>query len=197
MYKKALIAAAAALVMASPAAADTFKYNLDGGGFIMIDNVTGEVVLQDAGGNQSFGQGESFKNWSADQPFGSDVRCNGICADHSNKFLFDSISGTFNGRDLSGTGLVTQFRTYEGSSLFNKISIWHPSGDIHVQPQQPIISSSSTSSGGSSTSTSGGGSTSGGSTSTSSGGVPVPAPGMLALFGLGAGTILWRRRKKA
>ena len=68
-------------------------------------------------------------------------------------------------------------------------------------------STSSTSTGGSTSSTSTGGSTSststssggtGGSTSTggSTGGTPVPAPGALLLFGLGAGALAFRRSRK-
>ena len=147
MLKKSLFGLLAVAAMASPAAAENIKYNLGGGGFIMIDNVSGQVVLQDRNGNQSFGQGASFVGWDPNAPFASDVRCNGICADKSNKFMFDSISGSFNGKNLSGSALVVQFRSSPSNSKFNQISIWTPSGDVHVSPQQPIVSGSSTSSG--------------------------------------------------
>lgn len=194
MKTKFILAALAAIAVAAPASADVFNYNLSDGGKMSIDNTAGTFEFVDPSGARSSGSGVAFKRWTKDANLNDPVRTT---------YMFDSWTGTYNGRDLSGGKLWSSF-----TNSNNELSLWHPVGDIHFTPNfsgSTGGSSGGSSSGGASSSgasssgaSSSGASSSGGSSGGSGGGSPVPAPGVIGLFGaglIGLGLARHRRRK--
>lgn len=221
--KKAVIAlAASAALIAGPASAEIFTYDLgsespEGVTQIMVDNELGKVKFLDANGDlKGFGMGEAFKSWEGNQ------LSQGI-----DFFKFESGVGTFNGLPIEvGKFIPDPSSNGDGSLIFNSqgqnldfnasfVPAAPPSDPVAPVANDPVApaandpvapASTSTSSGGSGSSTS---TTSSSSSSSSSGGAPgdssggssggadVPAPGVLGLMALALAAIgLGRRRRK-
>lgn len=178
-----ILAATAAFVGAAPAYAAIFTYNQTNGDVLTINTDTQTGTLVGANINTTF-TSDGFATFTGG-------------ANPSGTFHLSSVTGTrtINGQTttpfighveeliISSTGrtnLWTRWRTASGQAI---------GGDYITTIGTYTPPPPTTSTGGTTTSSTGG------TTTSSTGGTNVPAPGMLALFALGAGGLAWRRRR--
>ena len=169
--------AASTLALAAPASASIYTYTQSNGAVLTINTQTGTGTLIGNDINSTFTSSDFTSFTGGPNPTGS--------------FNLDSLDGyrVIGGRRHYDNPAHQQKLIISASGRTNLWSYWGNSpryGDYisHISgytPPTPTGSSGSS-----------GGSTGGGST----GGTDVPAPGMLVLFGLGAGAVALRRRRK-
>ncbi len=177
--KKSSIAAgcvAAALTFSAPASASVFTYNQNNGAVLTINTATRTGTLIGADINTTF-TSPDFANFTGGRnPTGS--------------FNLATLDGyrLINGQRFPDNTSHPQRLIFGSNGSTNLWSFWGTGsqfGDyitriIGYTPPPPV---------GSTGGSTGGGSTGGGSTD-------IPAPGMLALFGIGAAAVAFRRRRK-
>ncbi|MEE9432955.1 MAG: PEP-CTERM sorting domain-containing protein [Sphingorhabdus sp.] len=166
------------LTAATSASATTYIYKQNNGAVLTLDTANNRGTLIGRDINVSFTSSDLANFTGGAKPSGS--------------FTLDNLDGyrKIRGRRYYDNPSHTQKLIISDNGRTNLWSHWGTTpryGDYitYVRKYYPPTTGSS----GGSTST--GGSTGGGST----GGTDVPAPGMLALFGLGAGALAFRRRR--
>ena len=173
-----LAAFSAAAIAAAPASATIYTYTQTNGAVLTINTATNTGTLIGRDINARFTSADFANFTGGENPTGM--------------FALDNLDGyrIINGRRYSDNVSHPQKLIIDANGRTNLWSYWgrgNQYGDYitrigsYTPPAPPTTSSS-------------GGTGTGGS----SGGTPtdVPAPGMLALFGLGAGAIALRRRRK-
>ena len=170
--------AASTLALVAPASATIYTYTQTNGAVLTINNETNTGTLIGNDINSTFTSSDFANFTGGPNPTGS--------------FNLDSLDGyrVIRGQRYGDNPSHQQKLIISASGRTNLWSYWGNGarryGDYITRiggytPPTPTGSSGSS-----------GGSTGGGST----GGTDVPAPGMLVLFGLGAGAVALRRRRK-